>query len=459
MGENGAGKSTLMKILAGLQPADGGAIALRGKTVRFASPQDALAQGIAMVHQELMPIPDLDVAENLLLGLEPVNALGWVDRAELHREAAEWLRKLDCGLDTRQRMRRLSVAQGQVVEIAKALARQTDVLLLDEPTAALSDHEVTALFKAIDVLRRRGVAIVYTTHKMDEVFRLADRVTVLRDGRLVRTGAASELTPDALITHMVGRELAQVFPPVVGVPGDVVLEVAGLTREPAYRNISFSLRRGEVLGLAGLMGAGRTEIAEALFGLRPAHAGEIRLHGRTVRLTSPGDALAAGIGMVTEDRKGLGILPAMSVRSNLTLSSLGRFSGLTGLDAASEARTADEQIRAFAIKTSGREQPIGQLSGGNQQKVLLARTLLPGPDLVILDEPTRGIDIGAKAEIYALIGRLAAEGKAVLLISSELPEVLSLTHRLLVLRQGELTAELDPRCATQEEILRHAIPR
>ena len=459
MGENGAGKSTLMKILAGLQPADGGAIALRGKTVRFASPQDALAQGIAMVHQELMPIPDLDVAENLLLGLEPINALGWVDRAELHREAAEWLRKLDCGLDTRQPMRRLSVAQGQVVEIAKALARQTDVLLLDEPTAALSDHEVSALFKAIDVLRRRGVAIVYTTHKMDEVFRLADRVTVLRDGRLVRTAAAAELTPDALITHMVGRELAQVFPPVVGEPGDVVLEVAGLTREPAYRNISFSLRRGEVLGLAGLMGAGRTEIAEALFGLRPAHTGEIRLHGRPVRITSPRDALAAGIGMVTEDRKGLGILPAMSVRSNLTLSALDRFAGLAGLDAAHEARTADEQIRAFAIKTSGREQPISQLSGGNQQKVLLARTLLTSPDLVILDEPTRGIDIGAKAEIYALIGRLAAQGKAVLLISSELPEVLSLTHRLLVLRQGELTAELDPRRATQEEILRHAIPR
>ena len=250
----------------------------------------------------------------------------------------------------------------------------------------------------------------------------------------------------------------QVFPPVVGVPGDVVLEVAGLTREPAYRNISFSLRRGEVLGLAGLMGAGRTEIAEALFGLRPAHAGEIRLHGRTVRLTSPGDALAAGIGMVTEDRKGLGILPAMSVRSNLTLSALDRFGGLAGLDAADEARTADEQIRAFAIKTSGREQPIGQLSGGNQQKVLLARTLLTGPDLVILDEPTRGIDIGAKAEIYALIQKLADSGKAVLLVSSELPEVLSLAHRIVVLRRGSVSATLDAATTDQETVLRHAMP-
>ena len=459
MGENGAGKSTLMKVLAGLHRPDGGTIVRRGRPVRFASPQEALAEGIAMVHQELMPVPDLDVAENLLLGMEPVNALGWVDRGELHREAAEWLRKLDCAIDTRQPMRRLSVAQLQVVEIAKALARQTDVVLLDEPTAALPDHEVAALFKAIDVLRRRGVAIVYTTHKMDEVFRLADRITVLRDGRHVHTAPTAELTPDALIAHMVGRELSQIFPPVVSEPGEVVLEVSGLTREPAFRDIAFSLRRGEVLGLAGLMGAGRTEIAEAIFGLRPAHAGRIVVAGRPVEVRTPADAQAAGIGMVTEDRKGLGIIPSMSVQANLTLSALKRFAGFAGLDAAAEDRATDEQIRAYAIKAGGRGQPIAELSGGNQQKVLLARVLLADPAIVILDEPTRGIDIGAKAEIYALIGRLAAAGKAVLLISSELPEILALTHRLLVVRQGALSAELDPRRTHPEELLRHAIPR
>ncbi|NBX34826.1 sugar ABC transporter ATP-binding protein [bacterium] len=287
MGENGAGKSTLMKMLAGLHQPDGGIIEWRGQQVRFGSPQDALAQGIAMVHQELMPIPDLNVAENLLLGMEPVNALGWVDRAALHQQAQAWLRSLDTELDTTLPMRRLSVAQMQVVEIAKALARQADVILMDEPTAALSDHEVAALFKAIGTLRARGVAVVYTTHKMDEVFRLADRISVLRDGQLVCTQAASEFSPDSLITHMVGRELAQVFPPVVTQPGETILEVQGLTRAPAYRDISFTLRRGEVLGLAGLMGAGRTEVVSALFGLAPADSGRIRLRGQPTRITCP----------------------------------------------------------------------------------------------------------------------------------------------------------------------------
>ena len=458
MGENGAGKSTLMKILAGLQPADGGAIALRGKTVRFASPQDALAHGIAMVHQELMPVPDLDVAENLLLGLEPVNALGWVDRAELHREAAEWLRKLDCVLDTRQPMRRLSVAQGQVVEIAKALARQTDVLLLDEPTAALSDHEVTALFKAIDVLRRRGVAIVYTTHKMDEVFRLADRISVLRDGRLVGTAPASDLSPAKLISLMVGREMADVFPTRSLPTEEVLLEVSGLTREPAYRDISFQVRRGEVVALAGLMGAGRTEVVSAIYGLQPAARGVITFKGRALVVRSPQDALAAGIGMVTEDRKGLGLIPALGVDQNITLTALRTLCRGQLIDHRAEAAIVGAKIEEFAIKTSRPSQPIAQLSGGNQQKALLARCLLGDPDLIILDEPTRGIDIGAKAEIYALIQKLARAGKGVLLVSSELPEVLSLSHRIVVLRRGSVAATLEASETDQETLLRHAMP-
>ncbi len=459
MGENGAGKSTLMKMLAGLHQPDGGTIEWRGRAVRFGSPQDALAQGIAMVHQELMPIPDLDVAENLLLGMEPTNALGWVDRTALHRQAGEWLRTLDTDLDTRLPMRRLSVAQMQVVEIAKALARKADVILMDEPTAALSDHEVAALFKVVASLRQRGVAVVYTTHKMDEVFRLADRISVLRDGRLVCSEPAGALTPEGLIAHMVGRELAQVFPPVVTQPGETILEVEGLTREPAYRGISFALRRGEVLGLAGLMGAGRTEVVSALFGLAPAESGRILLRGRPLRITCPADALAAGFGMVTEDRKGAGIIPAMSVEQNLTLAALARFSPGSVIDRSAEAAAARTATADFAIKASGPQQAIRELSGGNQQKVLLARALLNRPGILILDEPTRGIDIGAKAEIYALIGRLSAQGTAVLLVSSELPEILALTHRILVLRQGELSAELDPRRTNQEEILRHAMPR
>ena len=459
MGENGAGKSTLMKMLAGLYQPDAGIIEWRGQSVHFASPNAALSQGIAMVHQELLPIPDLNVAENLLLGMEPVNALGWVDRTEMHTQARKWLKELNTDLDTSLPMRSLSVAQMQVVEIAKALARQADVILMDEPTAALSDHEVSALFKAITTLRQRGVTVVYTTHKMDEVFRLADRISVLRDGQLVCTKAAIEFTPASLIAHMVGRELSQVFPPVTTTPGEVVLAVEQLTCAPAYRNISFTLRRGEVLGLAGLMGAGRTEVVSALYGLQPADSGTIRLHGKPLVLTSPADGLAAGIGMITEDRKGSGIIPAMSVQHNLTLSALRQYCRGAVIDTSAEKAVTQQATADFAIKASGPNQVINELSGGNQQKVLLARALLATPEVLILDEPTRGIDIGAKAEIYALIGRLSAQGTAVLLVSSELPEILSLTHRILVLRQGEHSAELDPRQTNQEEILRHAMPQ
>jgi ABC-type sugar transport system ATPase subunit len=430
----------------------------RGSRVEFASPHAALEAGIAMIHQEQMPIPDLTVAENITLGAEPCGRFGCIDRAAQLRRAKELLQELESEIDPAKPMRTLTVAQTQVVEIAKALGRQADVILMDEPTAALSDHEVAALFRAIARLKARGVAIVYTTHKMDEVFRLADRISVLRDGRLVSTEAASEMSPAKLIALMVGRELADIFPARSSPTDEILLEVSGLTREPAYRDVSFSIHRGEVVALAGLMGAGRTEVASALYGLQPASTGKIRFKGQTLSITCPAEALAAGIGMVTEDRKGQGIIPALGVGENITLSSLRRFSRGPLIDQSADRTAAREQIEAFAVKATSLDQPIAQLSGGNQQKALLARNLLDGPDLIILDEPTRGIDIGAKAEIYLLIQKLARQGKGVLLISSELPEVLSLAHRIVVLRRGSVAATLAAATADQETVLRHAMP-
>ena len=458
MGENGAGKSTLMKVLAGLYRPDGGCVEWRGSQVVFTSPHDALVAGIAMIHQELMPIPDLTVAENITLGCEPCASFGRIDRAAQLDRAKQLLRELEVDIDPARLMRTLTVAQTQVVEIAKALGRQADVILMDEPTAALSDHEVAALFRTTDRLKARGVAIVYTTHKMDEVFKLADRISVLRDGSLVSTAPASDLNPSKLITLMVGRELAAVFPSRESPTDEILLEVEGLTREPAYRNISFQVRRGEVLALAGLMGAGRTEVVSALYGLQPATSGELRFKGRQVRIRNPQDALAVGIAMVTEDRKGLGLIPALGVGQNITLTALRDFCRGQLVDHSAEAVAVGAGMSEFAVKASSPSQPIAQLSGGNQQKALLARCLLAAPDLVILDEPTRGIDIGAKAEIYALIQKLARSGKAVLLVSSELPEVLSLAHRIVVLRRGSVAATLDAMTTDQETVLRHAMP-
>ncbi len=458
MGENGAGKSTLMKVLAGLYRPDGGCVEWRGSQVVFTSPHDALVAGIAMIHQELMPIPGLSVAENITLGTEPSGRFGRIDRNAQLLRASELLRELEADIDPTLPMRSLTVAQTQVVEIAKALGRQADVILMDEPTAALSDHEVNALFRAIARLKACGVAIVYTTHKMNEVFRLADRISVLRDGRLVGTAAASEMNPAKLITMMVGRELADIFPLRQPPTDKVLLEVSGLTREPSYRDVSFQVHRGEVVALAGLMGAGRTEVASAIYGMQPALSGQIRLKGKLLSIRDPQDALASGIGMVTEDRKGQGLIPALGVGQNITLSALRDFSLGPLIDQSAEASASKAQMVEFAVKASSPTQPISQLSGGNQQKALLARCLLGGPDLIILDEPTRGIDIGAKAEIYALIQKLARSGKAVLLISSELPEVLSLAHRIVVLRRGSVAATLDAATTDQETVLRHAMP-
>jgi ABC-type sugar transport system ATPase subunit len=459
MGENGAGKSTLVKILAGLHEPASGEVRVDGQRVALHSPHDAMRHGIAMIHQELMPVPDLTVAENLLLGREPRGRIpGTVDRRAMREEALRLLGLLKVDLPVGAPMRTLSVAQMQAVEIARAIGTDAAAVIMDEPTAALSDREVEALFQAIRTLQARGTAIVYITHKMDEVFRISDRITVLRDGEHVATVPARELDETRLIALMVGRELTGGRVRGRATAGECVLAASGLSREGAYRDVSLELRRGEILGLAGLMGAGRSEVASALFGLAPAERGEIRVQGRAARIRHPGDAMRLGIGMVTEDRRADGFVPLMSVRHNITLASLKRCCRGPVIRHAAEAEAAAQAIARTGIRTSGDGQAVVQLSGGNQQKVVFARTLMTNPEIVIFDEPTRGIDVGAKAEVHALIAELAEQGRAVLLISSELPELLALSDRLLVMRQGEVVAELDPLTVTQEEVLKHAMP-
>lgn len=454
MGENGAGKSTLMKILAGLHLPDSGEILFQGEPLNLRSPHDALRRGIAMIHQELMPFRDLSVAENIAIGREPCRRFpGWIDRAAMHREAETLLARLGMRIDPARRMGDLSVAEMQTIEIVKALAHQASVIIMDEPTTALSGREVTALFRVMEDLKKAGVAIIYISHKMDEIFRVADTITVMRDGCHVATRPAAGLDERELIRLMVGRDpvTRATESPTLGEPA---LEIRNLETPGKFRDISFTLRRGEILGVAGLMGAGRTELAHAIYGLEPALAGEIRIHGKAIRIISPAASLAAGIALVGEDRKRHGFVPKMSVRENLTLSSLKNLR----IDHRAERVLAGEQIHKFAIKVSNSEQAVEKLSGGNQQKVVIAKALLTNPDILILDEPTRGIDIGAKGEIHALVNRLARSGMAVLLVSSELPELMSLSDRLLVMREGEITAELDPAHTTEEEILRHAMP-
>lgn len=459
MGANGAGKSTLMNILSGAVPSDSGEIRLRGQIVRFRNPQEAIAAGIAMIHQELMPFPDLTVAENLTIGREPTRRVaGWIDRRRQADEARQLLHQFGLAVSPHTRMGDLSVAAMQVVEIAKAVARRADVIIMDEPTSALSAQEVTLLERLVRDLQSRGVAIIYISHKLEEVFSIASRVTVLRDGRYITTVPVESLSRPALIELMAGRALD---PHVVGdrtEPGAEVLAVRGLTRRGRFRDISFGARRGEVLGLTGLVGAGRTEVLHALFGLVPADAGDIRVDNQLVTLQRPADAIAAGIALVPEDRKESGLVLPLSVKANLTLGNLTRCCRAGFIRTPTEAAVADEQIRRFGIKVSHREQGVGQLSGGNQQKVVIAKALLTAPQILLLDEPTRGIDIPAKQEVHAVIARLARAGLTVIVVSSELPEIIALSTRLLVLCNGMLKAELNPRTTTQEEILHYAMP-
>lgn len=459
-GENGAGKSTLGKILSGFYSPDSGEILWKGAPVRWRHPQEALHAGVAMIHQELMPFPEMTIAENICMGQEPSGRMpGWIDRAAVDRMARKVLERLGTKLPPKQKVKELSTAEIQIVEIAKALVHRAGMIIMDEPTSALSQREIEVLLGVITDLKTAGMAILYITHKLEEVFRIADSITVLRDGRHIETAAVENWDEGRLISSMVGREVGCCPPEPIPCRDSVALEVRRLTRPGRFQEVSFSLYEGEILGITGLMGAGRTDLLHALFGITPALSGEILLHGRAVQIRNPGEAIAAGMALVGEDRQEYGIVPEMSVKANLTLANLARCCRFGWIDPYRENDFVDKQMRRFDIKTGHRLKKIQYLSGGNQQKVLIARALFTEPSILLADEPTRGIDVGAKEEVYRILTRLALEGKAILLVSSELTEILHLSTRILVMRQGRICAELNPRETSQEKILEHAMPR
>ena len=462
MGENGAGKSTLMKIIAGIVQPDQGEIRLRGETRVMRTPLDALDAGIAMIHQELNLMQTMNVAENIWIRREPLHRLGFVDHREMRRRTLALCARLDIDLDPDAIVDRLSVANRQMVEIVKAVSFESDVLIMDEPTSALTAREADRLFRIIRTLRAQGKAIIYITHKMDEVFAIADEVSVFRDGRYIATRPADQIDTDGLIRMMVGREITELFPKQQAEIGETVLEVRGLTLDGVFRDVSFSLRRGEILGLAGLVGSGRTNVAETIFGVTPASAGEILIDGERVAIRSARDGMAAGIALLTEDRKETGCFLNLSVQQNMQMAVLTDRPGQKSFVSAGFVRQGqldgecDALRDSLRVKTPDMDELIGNLSGGNQQKVLIGRWLLTKPRILILDEPTRGIDVGAKAEIHRLVSRLACSGVAVIMISSEMPEILGMSDRILVMHEGRATGILDRAEADQVAIMRLA---
>jgi inositol transport system ATP-binding protein len=457
MGENGAGKSTLMKILMGMYPPDSGTIYFKGVQVAFSGVNEAIKNGFSMIHQELFPFPHLTVAENIFMANEPTSGFpGWINRKKLNRDAQSLLNKLGVNISAHMPMKHCSIAEMQMVEIAKAMCNKSEVIIMDEPTSAISEREVTILFDIIKGLRQQGIAIIYISHKMDEIHRISDTITVMRDGKYISTHDTAETSNEQLVSLIVGRPLDTVFEKKVTVPGEVVLSVSELVGKK-FKNINFSVRKGEILGISGLMGAGRTEIVNAIFGLEKIYSGEIFVKGKKVSIKSPADAIRVGIGLVSEDRKRFGLVLSSSVKNNITLAALGKCSRGPLLNIKKECSIADEQIAKLGIKTPSKNQEIKYLSGGNQQKVVLAKVLLNDPDIIILDEPTRGIDIGSKSEVYKLVFKLAREGKAVIVISSELLEILGLSDRILVIQEGIIKTELTRDAATQELIMKHAM--
>jgi len=456
MGENGAGKSTLVKVLGGVVRRDAGEMLVDGAPADFHSPHDARDAGIAVIYQEPTLFPDLSVAENVVMGYHPLGALQRIDRRAMHRQVGELLDRLGVRLDSDRPVRGLSIADQQIVEIAKALSFDARVLIMDEPTAALSGPEVERLFSVVRTLREQGAGVLFISHRLDEVFTICDTVTVMRDGAVVHDARIADMTPDEMVRRMVGRELSTLFPKQDAETGDVVLRVDGLTRQGVFSDVSFQVRAGEIVALAGLVGAGRSEVARAIFGIDRPDAGEVQVAGRTLPPGKPGAAMRAGVGFVPEDRRQQGLVMDLSIARNVALTRLRALSRVGLIAGSAEDRLAREWAARLQLKFHRLRDPVATLSGGNQQKVVLGKWLATEPRLLIIDEPTRGIDVGTKAEVHRLMSELATRGVAVLMISSELPEVLGMADRVLVMHEGRLTGELSRAEADEESVVRLA---
>ena len=454
VGENGAGKSTLMKILAGAEGMDSGQILWNGEEIHLGGPLEAQNLGISMIYQEFNLVPEMSVAENIFLGREPVKSKsGLIDWAKMRSLSEQLLERLDAHIPVRAPVSSLSIAQQQMVEIAKALSHQAQLIAMDEPSATLTDHELVHLFKLIKDLSQTGIAIIYISHRLEEIFEICSRVTILRDGDWIITRPISEINREKIVHLMVGRELGQEFPKEIISPGKVRLRVDDVTSGNRVKHVSFQIRSGEIVGLAGLVGSGRTELARTILGLEPMNSGLIELNGVPVKIRSPRDAIRAGIALIPEDRKGQGLVMGQSVRENITLSSLQKFSRSGFILSKEEMKTVQKMVKELRIKTPSIDQQVQFLSGGNQQKVVLAKGLLTESQILIFDEPTRGIDVGAKQEIYTLMNSLAKNGLGILMISSELPEILGMSDRILVMHEGEIMGELSRSEATQEKVM------
>lgn len=461
MGENGAGKSTLIKILSGVYSRDKGIVKVKGEEVIFQNPKEAETNGINIIHQELNIIPHLTVAQNMFLGKElTYGKLGVLNKKKMRSATIESLKELGVtNISPDETAGRLSVGQQQMIEISRALATKAELIVMDEPTAALTDREIEVLFKVVNSLREKGVSIIYVSHRMEEIFQICDRITVLRDGEYIGTEHIKETTFDNVVRMMVGRELGERFPKRNSAIGNVVFEANNLSLDTVFEDVSFNVRAGEILGIAGLMGAGRTEIVETIFGYRKKSSGEIILHGKKLNIKHPRDAIRAGLAFITEDRKDKGLVISASIRDNIALTNMKSVSNSGVVNKRKEKLLVSELIQKLHVRTSGMNLEVRRLSGGNQQKVVIAKWIGIEPKVLILDEPTRGVDIGAKKEIYSIMNELSERGVAIIMISSELPEVLGISDRVLVIHEGRITGNIKQKDATQENIMMAATGR